>query len=62
MLTEKQKEKDGTTKHDRCYFKCDVCGKFIGYAEFERGEIKTDYKPETLYECEKITHVHKHCL
>jgi len=50
------------TKHDRHYFKCDVCGKFIGYAEFERDDIKTEYRPETLYECEKITHIHKHCL
>ncbi len=50
------------TKHDKHYFKCDICGKFIGYAEFERDEIKTDYRPETVYECEKITHVHKHCL
>lgn len=47
-------------KHDRHYFKCDVCGKFIGYAEFERDEIKTEYRPETVYEWEKITHVHKH--
>jgi hypothetical protein len=51
-----------STKHDRHYFKCDVCGKFIGYVEFERDEIKTDYRPETVYECEKITHIHKHCL
>jgi hypothetical protein len=43
-------------------FKCDICGKFIGYNEFEREEIKIDYRAETLYKCEKITHVHKHCL
>jgi hypothetical protein len=43
-------------------FRCDICGKFIGYTEFERDEIRTDYKPETVYECERITHVHKHCL
>ncbi len=50
------------TKHDRRYFKCDVCGKFIGYAEFERDEIKTEYRPDTVYTSEKFTYVHKHCL
>lgn len=55
-MTESQK------LYDRHYFKCDICGKFIGYTEFERGEIETDYIPETVYECEKITHIHKNCL
>lgn len=49
------------TKHDKHYFKCDVCGKFISYDDFEKGKVKTDYTPETPFECERITHVHRRC-
>ncbi|MBC7088725.1 MAG: hypothetical protein H5T96_09725 [Tissierellales bacterium] len=42
-------------------FRCDICGRFIGYDEFEKKEIETYYKPETLYESELISHTHKKC-
>ena len=45
----------------REYFKCCVCGKFIGYDEFTNKQIKTDYKSETQFEEEKIFYTHNKC-
>lgn len=42
--------------------RCSYCGKFIGYAEFQRNEIKTEFTMDTQYSVEHIEHIHKKCL
>ena len=41
--------------------RCEVCGRFIGMDEFERGEIKTDAEPDSHFGPEKIEHIHREC-
>jgi len=42
--------------------RCGVCGKFIGFKEFDNNEIKTEYTPDSYYTVEKIEHNHKRCI
>lgn len=42
-------------------FKCDICGKFIGYDEFDKNDIKIEFTPDTYYSVETIKFVHKKC-
>ena len=42
--------------------KCSVCGKFIGYYEFEEDKILTEFTPDTHFTVESIEHIHKKCI
>ena len=43
------------------YIKCNICGKFIGYSEFENDGVQVDFTPDTEYTIEKTTFTHKKC-
>ena len=42
------------------YIKCDVCGKFISYADIP-DNVEQSYTPETEYTTEDIGMWHKEC-
>jgi hypothetical protein len=39
--------------------RCEVCGKFISYAEIENDLVTVDYTPDTEHtiECTEFTHI-----
>lgn len=42
-------------------FRCDVCGKFIAYAEIDKDEAITTFIPDTYYTVEQTIFTHKKC-
>lgn len=42
--------------------RCWWCGKFIGYKEFERNEIRADFIPNTEFTVESCEYAHKKCI
>ena len=41
--------------------RCQYCGKFIGYKDFDDDKVITDFTPDTIYTAEKIEHYHLRC-
>ena len=41
--------------------KCSVCGKFIGFIDFMKDEVKMEYTPDSEYTDEDIVHTHIKC-
>ncbi len=48
-------------KKRKIWNRCIYCGRFIGLGEFMRGEVETDFTPDTHFTYEKIEHYHKKC-
>ena len=49
------------TKRHGEIFRCQVCGKFIGYGEIPEN-VKVDFTPDTEFTTEETVFTHKHCL
>ena len=47
-------------RHGREY-RCDICGKFIGYTEIDKDEVIIENIPDTEYTAEHTTMTHKKC-
>jgi len=43
-------------------FKCNICGKFIGYKEITMGKVVIDFTPDSEISPEEWIHTHVKCL
>ena len=41
--------------------RCAICGKFIGFKEFQKSQIRSHYTPDSEYTIEDLHHTHKKC-
>lgn len=48
-------------KSNNC-IRCAFCGKFISYAELEKGEIKSTFTPDTMFTVEETEFAHIKCI
>lgn len=42
--------------------RCEICGKFISYKEFDEDKIKITFTPDTEYTTEETLFYHKSCI
>ena len=46
---------------DRGWNRCVICGRFIGFIEFESGRVHTDFTFDEVGAAEDTEHSHKAC-
>jgi len=43
-------------------FRCNICGRFIGFKEFEKQDVRIDFVPDTYVSIEKSLFYHEKCI
>ena len=41
--------------------RCELCGKFISYKDFEQNNVRIHFIPDTHFSAEKIEYTHSKC-